>query len=328
MGVHLLTGDDPSLLSKAAGDLIRNLVGPGDRTLMVDDFDGEEYEARALVDAAQTLPFLTDKRVVVGRGIGRFSAEELAGLIGYLRDPLESTDLVLVGGGGRMPKALTDAIKAAGGTTTGTGAPSNRRERAMWVDEQLAAHGIRLDAAAASVLMDWLGEEAGRLNGLLETLVSTHGRNRRLSTGDIAPFLGGGGGVPPWDLTDAIDRGDVTRSLQLATRMMGAGERHPLQIMAILHGHFAKLLELDGSPARSEAEVAEVLGMKGGFQARKLLDQSHKLGSSAVHRAILLLADADLDLRGGRDLPAETVMEVLIARLARLVPSARSGARR
>ena len=71
-----------------------------------------------------------------------------------------------------------------------------------------------------------------------------------------------------------------------------------------------------------------MLGMKGGFQARRLLDQSRKLGSDAVYRAILLLGDADLDLRGVRDLPAETVMEVLIARLARLVPSARSGARR
>ena len=37
---------------------------------MVDDFDGEEYELRSVVDAAQTAPFLTDTRIVVARGVG------------------------------------------------------------------------------------------------------------------------------------------------------------------------------------------------------------------------------------------------------------------
>ncbi len=327
MAVHLLTGDDQTLLSTALGELVRRLVGPGDRTLMVDEFDGDDYELGAVVDSAQTPPFLTDRRVVIARGIGRFNADDVATLVAYLVNPLDSTDLVLSGGGGRLPKALTDAIKASGAVVTATGAPVNRRDKATWVDEQLAGRGLRLDAGAASALIDWLGEEAGRLRGVLETLVSTYGTDRRLTAGDIVPFLGEGGGVPPWDLTDAIDKGDVTRALNLATRMMRIGDRHPLQIMAVLHGHYAKLLELDGSSARSEADVAELLSMKAGFQAKKLLDQSRKLGGEATRRAIALLAEADLDLRGLRDLPAETVMEVLIARLARLGGSS-SGARR
>lgn len=318
MGVHLLTGDDPSLLGAAVGDLVRRLVGDGDRSLMVDEFDGDEYAFAAVVDSAQTPPFLTDSRVVVARGIGRFTAEDVASMVAYLRDPLPTTELVLAGGGGRLAKSLTDAIKAAGGTTTATGAPVNRKDRATWIDEQLAAKGVRLDAGAASALTEWLGEEAGRLGGLLDSLVSTYGAGRRLTAADIAPYLGQAGGVPPWDLTDAIDRGDTTRALQLASRMMHGGERHPLQIMAVLHGHYSKLLELDGSSARSEGDAAELLGVKSGFQARKLLDQSRKLGGDATRRAILLLADADLDLRGVRDLPAETVMEVLIARLSKL----------
>ena len=328
MAVHMLTGDDQTLLSSALGELVRRLVGQGDRTLMVDEFDGDDYVLAAVVDSAQTPPFLTDRRVVVARGIGRFNAEDAATLVAYLVNPLDSTDLVLSGGGGRLPKTLSDAIKASGAVVTATGAPINRKDKATWVDEQLAARGVRLDAGAAGALIDWLGEEAGRLRGVLETLVSTYGTDRRLTTSDIVPFLGEGGGVPPWDLTDAIDRGDVTRSLNLATRMMRIGDRHPLQIMAVLHGHYAKLLELDGSPARSEADVAEILSMKAGFQAKKLLDQSRKLGGEATRRAIALLAEADLDLRGLRDLPAETVMEVRIARLARLGGASSGGRRR
>ena len=55
---------------------------------MVDEFDGDEYEVRAVVDAAQTPPFLTETRVVVARGVGRFGADDVAPLVAYLADPL------------------------------------------------------------------------------------------------------------------------------------------------------------------------------------------------------------------------------------------------
>ena len=135
---------------------------------------------------------------------------------------------------------------------------------------------------------------------------------------DVEPFLGDAGGVPPWDLTDAVDRGDTTKSLLLLHRMMRAGERHPLQVMAILHSHYTKLLTLDGANANDESSAAAVLGIKPGFPAKKALDQYRKLGNAGVVRAIGLLAQADLDLRGAKEWPDELVMEVLVARLSRL----------
>ena len=47
MTVHLLTGDDESILRAAVSELVHELVGDGDRSLMVDEFDGDEYEVRA-----------------------------------------------------------------------------------------------------------------------------------------------------------------------------------------------------------------------------------------------------------------------------------------
>jgi DNA polymerase-3 subunit delta len=320
MAVHLLTGDDESLLSAAASELVHRLVGDGDRSLMVDDLDGDDYEVRQIVDAAQTPPFLTDIRIVVGRGIGRFKTDEIAPLLAYLTDPLPSTELVLIGGGGRMPKALTDAVKGAGGHVMTTGAPTGRKDRSIWIDEQVATAGLRLDGGATALVGSWMGEDAGRLGAVLDTLVSTYGTARKLTAADIAPFLGDGGGVPPWDLTDAIDRGDVPGALALLTRMMRAGDRHPLQVMAILHSHYVRLMRLDGAQARTESEAASILNLKSGFQARKVLDQYRKLGGAAVGQAIQLLAQADLDLRGVRDLPDDAVMEILVARLCRLTP--------
>lgn len=288
---------------------------------MVDEFDGDDYELRFVADAAQTMPFLTDRRVVVARGIGRFVADDLPPILAYLDNPLDTTELVLVGGGGRLSKKLVDAVQRSGGTVTDTAPPSKAKDRTTWVRATAEGRGLRLDAAAVATIVDRLGEDVGRLEGLLDVLGAAFGDGARLGSHDIEPYLGASGGVPPWDLTDAIDGGDTSRALSLMYRMLHGSERHPLQVMAVLHGHYAKLAKLDGSEARSEQDAAAVLGIRPGFPARKALDASRRLGSDGTRKAITLLADADLDLRGRTDLDSDTVMEVLVARLSRLAPS-------
>ena len=43
MAVHLITGDDESLLLTAVSEVVHRLIGDGDRSLMVDEFDDDEY---------------------------------------------------------------------------------------------------------------------------------------------------------------------------------------------------------------------------------------------------------------------------------------------
>ena len=318
MGVHLLTGDDESILRSKAHDIVAQLVGAGERSLMVDEFEGEEYELREAVDAAQTLPFLTDRRVVVARDVGRFNADDLTSLLGYLDNPLETTELVLVAGGGRLSKKLTDGVKAGGGNVVNTTPPNRPRDRQTWVRTEAEEHGVRLDGAAAARIAEQLGDDVGRLEGILSVIRSTYGEGVKVSAADIEPFLGEAGGVPPWDFTDAIDAGQTAKALTLMARMIHGGDRHPLQIMAILHGHYGKLARLDGVDARSEADAASAIGIKPGYPAKKALANYRRLAGGGVQRAIQLLAKADSDLRGDTDLGPELVMEVLVARLSRL----------
>jgi DNA polymerase III subunit delta len=317
MATYLLSGNDESILRSAVHDLVDDLVGDGDRAMMVDEFDDEEYEMRLVVDAAQTPSFLTDKRVVVARDVGRFGADELTPLLAYLGNPLDSSDLVLVVNGGSVPKKLGDAVKAVG-TVTSTSPPSRPKDRQAWITDHIAAAGLRIKPDAAARLGAWLGEDTGRLDGILATLTSTYGADHVLRFDDVEPFLGEAGGVPPWDFTDAIAAGETAKALTLLGRMMHAGGRHPLQIMAILHNHYANLAKLDGAGARSEADAMAATGIKSAFPAKKAMQTYNRLGPAATRRAFELLAQADLDLRGAKDLEPELVMEVLVARLSKL----------
>jgi DNA polymerase-3 subunit delta len=319
-----------ALRNDALHALVRDLVGDGDIGLMVEDFDyAEDADPGAIVDAARTPPFLTERRVIVARDVTNHSSEALGAIVEYLEDPSPTTSLVLVVANDKddRPKsatALTAAVKKVGHVVEA--AIPGGRGRSMWLQDHLKGAPVRLDGAAVTLVDKHLGEDLGRLTNLLESLAAAYGRGSKVGVDEVEPFLGEAGSVPPWELTDAVDAGDIPRALSTLHRMLAAGERHPLQIMGTLHGHFGNMLKLDGRNIRDEAEAAAVLGMKGKstFPAKKAMEQGRRLGHEGVARAIHLLSEADLTFRGfGKDWPEDLVMEVLVARLCRLAPARR-----
>jgi DNA polymerase-3 subunit delta len=332
--IHLLKGGDPVLLADAAKDLVDRLVGDAERGEVLEEFTGDDYDVGAVVLAASTVSMFGD-RVVVARQLARLGTDDLAPLLEYLADPVPDAGLVLVWdrpttAGARanpVPKKLSDAVRGAGGTVEDHGLPGGKG-RAMWVDDQIDAAPVTLSAASKRLLVDRLGEDLNRLGGILEVLEATFGAGAGpLDPSDVEPFLGDAGGVPPWDLTDAIDGGRVAEAVTNVRRMLQGGGRHPLQVMVTLQTHFERMLRLDGAGVRDEKAAAALLGMKGStFPAKKALAQTSALGSAKVARATQLLAVADVDLRGRTEASGEQVLEVLVARLAAL--SSRTGARR
>ncbi len=332
MAVIVIKGDDETLVGQAIQATVNELVGDGDRSLMVEELAEAAYLGEAndatlapLVNSAQTLPFLTERRVVVGRNLGLFSKQAMVEPLVQLLDSLpDTTDLVLVwekaSSNQRLPaipKTLQAALKAVGAETVDA-APSGRGKKAF-LTERLETAPVRFDAGARRLIADHIGDDLGRLASLFETLVSTFGIDAAVSAGDVTPFLGTAADVPPWELTDAIDSGDVTLALAKLERMVVGGERHPLQTLATLHNHYQRALKLDGAPVVDERSAAAYLGMSGStFPAKKALSLSKRLGSQRLARAMELLARSDLDLRGATGLDGDTVVEVLVARLAHL----------
>lgn len=308
-----VTGTDASLVAEEAHKVVGELAGGQDHTLVVEELRmGEEVQPTAVVDACRTPPFLGDRRVVVVRDAGLLDADGVAALLDYLSDPLETTSLVLVEGGGKVPVKLVNAVKKIG-RVVAIGDLSKDSARRSWVDEHLAHAGVKLDRSARDLLSEHLGEDLGRLSGLLEILETAYGPGATVSVEDLAPFLGEAGDVAPFALVDHLDAGDYESALRLTRRLVAAG-RHPLALLAILHRHYGAMLRLDGLDVRSKDQAAQILGMHP-FPAGKAMSAARRLGSDRLAEAITLLADADLDLRGDSELPPEAVLEVLVARL-------------
>jgi len=287
---------------------------------------GDDINVGAVVDACLTPPFLIDQRVVVVREAGRLLTADVPRLVEVVNDPLPSTVLILVGGGGTVPAALVKAITAAGKVIdVSVNRPGDRK---AWLHEHLRHAPVKLEPQAAQLLGQHVGEDLGRVEGLLGALAAAYGPGARISVADLEPYLGEAGNVARYEITDAIDRGDAAAALGVLHRMTDAGGLSAVEVLFSLHRHYANMLALDGATISSGEEAAQLLSVSSAFVGKKALEQSRRLGSARIGHAIELLADADLDVKGASGLPPELVVEILVARLSRQTRQRASTSRR
>jgi DNA polymerase-3 subunit delta len=345
LSITLVQGADPTLRDREVQRLVDELLGGDDRSFALDDHtlagrrragdtaaeqddDGDDRGSEgstelpvfaALATALQSPPFMTAARVVVVRDIGNATTEQAQWLAGWITDPLDGVHLVLVAGGGRVAAALDKAIKAHA-QVVGPGSASTGDV----LQQELRDAHLRVEPAAARQIASHLGEDAGRVPELVDLLQTTYGDDAALTVDDVEQYLGALGTAGRFDLTNAIDRGDVAAALETLHRFLTASSSaqpkplHPMQVMASLVFHYLRLLRLDDPSIVTKEHAAAALGMKSAGGARFPLESAKRLGTDGLHEAVDLLARAELDLRGAGGLDDDVVIEVLVARLAAL----------
>jgi DNA polymerase-3 subunit delta len=315
---YLVKGDDASLVAQEVRRLLNEVVGERDHSLVVEEVGGgpgDDINVGAIVDACLTPPFLIDQRVVVVRDAGRLLTADVPRLVEVVNDPLPSTVLILVGGGGTIPTPLSKAVTASGKVIdVAVNRPGDRK---AWLHDHLRGATVKLEPQAAQLLGQHVGEDLGRVEGLLSALAAAYGQGARITVEDLRPYLGEAGNVARYELTDAIDKGDAATALGVLHRMTEAGGLSAVEVLFSLHRHYSNMLTLDGAMVTSGEEAAQLLAVGSAFVGKKALEQSRRLGSARIAHAIGLLADADLDVKGATGLPPDVVVEILVARLSR-----------
>lgn len=242
--IHIVRGSDPVAVADRLDEVLDGLLDGRARRDVVEELSGDDYECAAVVLGAASVSMFGD-RVIVARNAARFGSDELAPLLRYLEDPNPTSTIVLVwekavspsAKAKPFPKKLGDAAKAAGGVVHTADPPTQAKQRDVWLSERLASSNVALLPNAKHLIGERFGEDVSRIGGVLNVLEASFPAGTKLSADDIEPYLGDGGSVPPWDLTDAIDKGDVPVAVDALQRMIRGG-RHPLQVMATLQTHY------------------------------------------------------------------------------------------
>jgi len=341
----LVKGSDELLRDRVVDELVAELLGDDDRSFALEEItvpgrtsddpdapggaEGREHAVATVLNAAGSPPFMTNRRIVVVRDAGALTAADAEPIVRYLDDPLDTTVLVFVAGGGTLAPGITKKLKELKAPER---APESEATDKVLIG-QAHEQGVLLSKDAADLITKHLGDDAGRVVALVEVLSAAFAPDERLSADDVRPYLG--------------EEGDTPRALELLHRLLTVTSSkqpkpmHPLQVMGVLTGHYRRVLRLDDPNIRSENDAVAALGGKvKPFPAKKALNQARALGTDGIRQAFDALAQADLDLKGARGIPEDAVMEVLVVRLTRLAggrgggsgqssrPAARSGSRR
>jgi DNA polymerase-3 subunit delta len=330
----VVVGTDATMVYDAVHNVVTSALGDLDPSVALQDFTvkdvtlgGAEPTLARVMEALNTPPFLVERRVVVVRDAQLLVAEEAVEIAAWMASPAPGTVLIVAVVGTkshRLVKAAAEVVEVNVG--------SRAAERVAFVKSKMDEYGVVVDASTAQRVAEQVGDDVARVDALARTLQSIYG-TAPLTFARLEPYLGDAGDVPVWDLTDAVDGGDATKAIVVARRMLESRRRAGLQIVAALQRHYLNMARLEGSDARTKDDAASLLGINA-YPAGKALTMAQRLGASRLTTAVHWIAAADLDLKGavsygGRDLDSDldvtelTVVEVLVARLARLSYGAR-----
>ena len=328
-----VVGTDATMVYDAVHNVVATALGDLDPSVALEDFtakdvasSGEPVTARVL-EALNTPPFLVTRRVVVVRDAQSLVADEIALLLEWMHNPAPSVVLVLAVVGTKAHKLVKGA-----GEVVEVNVGSRTAERVSFVESKLSEYRVTIDHGTAQKVADQVGDDVARVDALARTLQSIYG-SAPLNFSHIEPYLGDAGDVPEWDLTDAIDSGNATKAIVVARRMLDSKGRAGLQIVNMLQRHYLRMAKLEGSGVRGADDAAALLGIRS-FPATKSLQMSQRLGTERISTAVHWITNADIALKGGvsyggKDLNTDmdvtelTVIEILVARLAKMTQGAR-----
>ena len=338
--IYVFYGDD-SFSANEALQRLYEAVGPQDLWASnVNEVEGVPFDVGRLAAAAQAMPFLASRRLVIVRGLLRANEpqrqaarrgrrSQAAGSSGPpapgLREALEAlpptTDVAFVDG--RLA-AANPLLKELAPLASVQEFPNLRRDAlGRWVRDRIVQKGGTATNEAVAELVDLVGSNLWAMDTELEKL-ATYCQGRPADAEDVRALVTSAREVNVFGLVDAIMEQRPEVALRLVEHLLhvGAGASYLLTMIA----RQARLVALAQSLAKDRAPAAEWgprLGISQEFVLRKTVEQSRRFSADQVRALYQLLVEADLAMKRG-DMPADVAMVELVTRATTMGSRARS----
>jgi DNA polymerase III subunit delta len=305
MAVYLLLGDDEERKSRGVEKL------RGGRA--VEAFDASGTSPETIISACNSFSLFGEGPFVVLRNLDAWNAAQKAVVVDYLQDASPEADLVLLGKKLGARERLLSAVKKSGEVHNFEQPTGKALVR--WVVGHAKKLGLNLPEDVAEDLTTRCSGDKMRLLQETEKLAlyvgegtATHDDVAALCPPDVQSNI--------FAFVDSLAAGDRDRALRLLEDLINTGEP-PLRLTFMIRRQFqlvarARALLERGTPQK---EVASQLKVPP-FVARKLEEQSRKLDSEDLDRALNLVLGLESGLKGGNDLSDELQVEMTVLRLS------------
>jgi DNA polymerase III subunit delta len=300
-GAYLIHGDDHGRISERRARL-RAMAESESGPAGVEVFEGDSCTPDAVAAALSAMTFAIGRRFVIADGVERWKEAEAELVAAALKglDPETLTVSFFAREDGRMkaPAALIKAVEAAGGQVAieGTVKP---RELPRWVASRASELGLDIDNQAARALIAQVGDRQQRLLRELEKLGLEYGQGATIGVEEVHESCAGSAERKVWTLADALVAGDRKAATRALIELRQQGERLP----GLLFGMVRRLRDAVTiaealAAGQPPAQVKRSLRMPS-FAADRLISDVSKRDVDAYRRALELMADLEVESRGG-----------------------------
>jgi DNA polymerase III subunit delta len=298
---YLIHGDDHGRISERRARL-RAMAESESGPAGVEVFEGDSCTPDAVAAALSAMTFAIGRRFVIADGVERWKEAEAELVAAALKglDPETLTVSFFAREDGRMkaPAALIKAVEAAGGQVAieGTVKP---RELPRWVASRASELGLDIDNQAARALIAQVGDRQQRLLRELEKLGLEYGQGATIGVEEVHESCAGSAERKVWTLADALVAGDRKAATRALIELRQQGERLP----GLLFGMVRRLRDAVTiaealAAGQPPAQVKRSLRMPS-FAADRLISDVSKRDVDAYRRALELMADLEVESRGG-----------------------------
>jgi DNA polymerase-3 subunit delta len=298
---YLIHGDDHGRIAERRARL-RAMAEAASGVGGVELFEGDACTPEAIVTALSSLTFAVGRRFVIADGVERWKEGDMAPVAAAM-DGLEAAGITVAffgrdEGRAKVPDALVAAVKKAGGQVAAEMAVKPR-ELPRWLQARAQELGIELDTQAARALVGQVGERQQRLVRELEKLALEHGEGARIGIEEVEQSSASSAERKLWTLADALVAGDGRTATRALLELRTQGERLP----GLLYGMVRRVRDALGiaealAAGQPAAQIKRGLRMPG-FAADRLVADVSKRDVESYRRALELLADLELESRGG-----------------------------
>src|SRR4051812_18726773 len=298
---YLIHGDDHGRIAERRGRL-RAMAESASGAGGVQVLEGDAATPDAVARALSAMTFSLGRRFVIADGAERWKEAEIEPVAAAMKDmpPDELTVAFFAREDARSkaPKALHAAVNAAGGVIAEEGT-LKPRELPRWLAERAAELEVTLDIQAARALIAHVGDRQQRLLRELEKLALEYGPGATIGVEEVLASSASSAERRLWSLADALVAGDERTATRALVELRAQGERLPsLQYQMVRRLREALVIAEALAAGRPPAEIRKGLRMPS-FAADRLIADTGKRDVEGLRRALVTMADLELESRGG-----------------------------
>jgi DNA polymerase III subunit delta len=300
---YLLTGE--SFLAGEALDRVRAETEADPLSEVVLDPSAPTAE---IAQALGTASLLGGRRLVVIHEAEGLKKDQVETLSSWIESPSDDATLVLIASGRHRLNALVQNK----GAVVNLEAPKGRR-LASWIRERgRQQHSLNVDDRGAWALIEAIGGDLRELDASLEQLATAQGDANHVGAAEVHQAFARAADERIFVLTDAL--GERRTSAAMATlRKLLDQDEPPLLLLGSLVAHIKRLLVAHRLAGAGRRALADALGMPD-WRAERIGRQSRSYREEELVRALTVLAEADVEMKGG-DLPPEIALERAVLKI-------------